>query len=274
MTELRMRWAHQGGAEEAPSNTIAAMRQAWGEGKGPANALECDVHCTSDDHLVVIHDRTLDRTTSGLGKVRHHTLEALRQLDAGYWWIKWKVDDHHASPQAYEPPNGARGRGPTDPAYRIPTLVEVLDEFDAVPFTIEIKAWRAARPLVDELHARGRTDITVTSFFDPILWLARWRMRRYRPWSIPLSPATGFMTWFTVRSSLRIPPTKTRYARIQIPRRLAKVRFIADAHRADMKVDVWTINDEPTMRDLIAKEVDGIMTDRPTTLQGVVDDLK
>ncbi len=264
-----MRWAHQGGAHEAPSNTLAAMGKTMDE--GTANALECDVHCSYDDHLVVIHDRTLWRTTSGCGKVRRHTLAALRQLDAGYWWVKGNVDDHNATPAGYEPPTGTRGLGPKDHAYRIPTLVEVLEKFETVPFTIEIKSWRAARPLIDELHRRKRTDITVTSFFDPFLWIARWRLRRYRPWAIPLAPAMGFMAWFALRSLLRVPPKKTRYARMQIPRRLATERLIAASRRSGMKVDVWTINDKPTMRDLIEKKVDGIMTDRPTDLQEVVD---
>ena len=48
--------------------------------------LELDVDVTSDGHLVVIHDDTVDRTTNGSGPVTRQTLAALRALDAGAWF--------------------------------------------------------------------------------------------------------------------------------------------------------------------------------------------
>ena len=93
-------YAHRGGAREAPSNTILAMRQALAAG---ATALEVDVHPTSDGHLVVCHDPWVDRTTNGAGQVGTLTFEELRRLDAGSWF---------------------------DPQFKgeaIPTLREVLD---------------------------------------------------------------------------------------------------------------------------------------------------
>src|SRR5688500_8036494 len=55
-----LNYAHQGGAREAPSSTLVAMRAAVEAG---ADALELDVHCTVDGHVVVCHDATVDRTT-------------------------------------------------------------------------------------------------------------------------------------------------------------------------------------------------------------------
>lgn len=48
--------------------------------------LELDIDATSDGHIIVIHDDTVDRTTSGTGHVTSHTLAALQQLDAGAWF--------------------------------------------------------------------------------------------------------------------------------------------------------------------------------------------
>ncbi len=72
--------AHRGGAHHAPENTMVAFRKAVALG---VQVIEFDVRLTADDHLVVMHDATVDRTTNGTGPVRSHTLAALQALDAG-----------------------------------------------------------------------------------------------------------------------------------------------------------------------------------------------
>ena len=71
---------HRGAAGVQPENTLKGFRYALNLG---IDAVECDVHLTRDNHLVVIHDDTVDRTTSGTGAVRRMTLAQLRRLDAG-----------------------------------------------------------------------------------------------------------------------------------------------------------------------------------------------
>jgi glycerophosphoryl diester phosphodiesterase len=71
---------HRGNPAEHPENTLASFRSAIELG---VDMIECDVHLSSDGHLVVIHDHTLDRTTNGTGLVAQHTLAELRALDAG-----------------------------------------------------------------------------------------------------------------------------------------------------------------------------------------------
>lgn len=76
--------AHRGWSGKAPENTMAAIRLALAE---PAiGGMEIDVQLSRDGVPVLIHDFTLDRTTSGSGLVMDHTLEELRQLDAGIWF--------------------------------------------------------------------------------------------------------------------------------------------------------------------------------------------
>ncbi len=72
--------AHRGGPVYAPENTLAAFRNAIATG---SDWLEMDVQMTWDGALVVMHDRTVDRTTDGTGEVRALTLEQIRALDAG-----------------------------------------------------------------------------------------------------------------------------------------------------------------------------------------------
>jgi len=75
--------AHRGFSSAAPENTIAAVRAAIEIG---ADMAEIDVTLSADDHIVVIHDETLDRTTDGSGKVSNFMVAELLQLDAGSWF--------------------------------------------------------------------------------------------------------------------------------------------------------------------------------------------
>lgn len=74
--------AHRGLVEHAPENTLPAFAAAIELGL----SIELDVYQTRDEHLVVIHDKTVDRTTNGTGEVTEMTLAAIRELDAGSWF--------------------------------------------------------------------------------------------------------------------------------------------------------------------------------------------
>lgn len=74
--------AHRGSSGELPEHTLAAYERALQQG---ADALECDVRLTRDGHLVCVHDRRVDRTSTGRGVVSGMTLQRLAQLDYGSW---------------------------------------------------------------------------------------------------------------------------------------------------------------------------------------------
>jgi glycerophosphoryl diester phosphodiesterase len=77
--------AHQGGEDEFPSNTLYAFKRSV---KAGADMLELDVGVTKDGTVVVSHDTTLDRTTSGHGTIESHTARQIRRLDGAYWFSK------------------------------------------------------------------------------------------------------------------------------------------------------------------------------------------
>lgn len=77
---VKYRVAHRGAMTEAPENTLAAIRRAIETG---ATAVEMDVRTSRDSRLFLLHDATLDRTTSGRGRARDLTLAELQALDAG-----------------------------------------------------------------------------------------------------------------------------------------------------------------------------------------------
>ena len=72
--------AHRGASAARPEHTLAAYDLALQEG---ADGVECDVRLTRDGHLVCVHDRTVDRTSSGTGLVSEMSLEELLDLDFG-----------------------------------------------------------------------------------------------------------------------------------------------------------------------------------------------
>ncbi|HEU4363100.1 MAG TPA: glycerophosphodiester phosphodiesterase [Mycobacterium sp.] len=74
--------AHRGASVECPEHTLAAYDLALKEG---ADGVECDVRLTRDGHLVCVHDRRVDRTSTGVGLVSELTLAQLRELDYGAW---------------------------------------------------------------------------------------------------------------------------------------------------------------------------------------------
>jgi glycerophosphoryl diester phosphodiesterase len=133
--------AHRGASSYAPENTFAAFDLAIRMG---VHHIELDVEATSDGHIVVIHDDTVDRTTDGSGPVTNHTLAALQALDAGSWF-------------------GARFAGE-----RIPVFDEVLDRYKGrVHIHTEIKgrAPYLSQRTADLVRQHDMVDqVTITSF--------------------------------------------------------------------------------------------------------------
>ena len=78
--------AHRGSSAEEPEHTLSAYQRAIDVG---ADALECDVRLTADGHLVCVHDRRVNRTSNGQGRVSTLELAELEQLDWGSWKADW-----------------------------------------------------------------------------------------------------------------------------------------------------------------------------------------
>lgn len=241
--------AHQGGNHLWPDNTMLAFRNAYDMG---VDVLEMDVHQSSDGHLVVIHDDTVDRTTNGTGRVSELTLSELQALDAAYNW------PHHVDTGEHP----YRGQG-----VRIPTLREVFEAFPDIRMNVEIKQQDppivdALGELIDEFERWDRT--LVASFSSRELTALR---RRY-PQAITSAgqaEVTGFFVLNTVfLSDIYFPAAEA----FQVPEYSGSLhvltpRFIRAARRQNLDVHAWTINDRETMQRLLDLGVDGIITDRP-----------
>ena len=265
-----LNWAHQGGAREGPSSTLWAMRNAIAAG---AHAIELDVHATGDGHIVVCHDPTVDRTTQAHGAIADLTLAEVQSLDNAYWWVPGEL----AAPGLPADSYPLRGRAPADESLRIPTLHEVLEEFPDVFLNFDIKqTGPAVKPYEAEvaqvLAAHGRTDdVIVASFLDE----ATDAFCRIAPDACVSFGMEGTRSVYgAIRDGTALPSTP--HVALQVPPRVGDIElvtpeFLAAAHAAEIAVHVWTIDDEAEMRRLVDLGVDGIMTDRPSVLAGVLE---
>lgn len=265
-------YAHQGGAWEAPSSTLHAIRSALDAG---ATAIELDVHATSDGQLVVCHDATVDRTTEGTGRIAELSAAELARLDNAYWW----APGADVSPGLASDRYPYRGRAPGDRRFGIALLEEVLEEFAGVVLNLDIKQTAPiVEPYEEKLAAMlrrfGRVDdVIVASFIDS----ATDAFSSSAP-EVPTSAGTMATAAFyqAVRAGEQPPPM--RHVALQVPvtygdLTLVDEQFIDVAHREGLAVHVWTIEEEPEMERLCGLGVDGIVTDRPTALAGVLDRL-
>jgi glycerophosphoryl diester phosphodiesterase len=245
--------AHRGGAKLAPENTVVAFRQA--RDRWRADMLEMDVRLTRDGRLVVIHDPTVDRTTDGTGLVADLELEEIQALDAGY---------------RFTDPDGGhpyRGQG-----VRVPTLEEVLVTFTDVWINVECKAPETARPLASLVTRLGAEErVLIASESER----ARRGAAGYPgPWGASLPQ--GLLFWILHRLPGGSPYTPAADI-LQVPERwkglrVVTPRFIREAQRLNIPVQVWTVDEEADMQRLLDWGVDGIQTDRPDRLARLLTD--
>jgi glycerophosphoryl diester phosphodiesterase len=238
-------FAHRGGRALGPENTIVALDIGFAAG---ADGAEFDVHLSSDGHVVVLHDATLERTTTGTGSVGTKTAAELGALDAT---LRYGIDLEH-------PWTGARGG--------VPRLDEVLARYPGRPLIIEMKGdnpalGAAVVAIVRSAGASGR--VCLGSFSEEVLSAAR----RMGP-DVPTSASRQESVRALQRSWLWSSPGAVAYRAFQVPEhagrlRVVSRRFVRAVHRSRCAVQVWTVNEEVDMRRLLAYGVDGLISDRP-----------
>ena len=244
-------FAHRGGGGLIPENTLKAFQYS---AKMGVDALELDVHSTADGTLVVHHDASVDRTTDGRGRVNELTIDAIKKLDAGYIF---SIDGGQTFP--------FRGKGVT-----VPTLEEIFDALPEMTFNIEPKQHTPSiiAPLCNLLRERKMTDKTIVGSFNQTTIDD---FRRQCP-EVATSASPSEVSRFLALQKTGIadsynPPMQA----LQIPRNLGSLQivtkdFVEAAHRRNLKVHIWTINETADMQRLIEMGVDGIMTDYPDRL--------
>lgn len=227
--------AHRGASGYAPENTLAAFRRAVAQG---VTFIETDLHLTRDVHFVAIHDDTVDRTTSGRGAVKQMTLAEIRKLDAGAWFASEFIGE------------------------RVPILEEILDfsrKHDVV-FYLELKSdgfWGGEHALISALRDSGEIQRMVIISFDPAI-LAN--LRKLEPLLM-----TGILSDGQLANPFE-QAVEIGARQLVLRGDLLTPNLLQEAHRRDIQVVCWTVNQPAHMRLLASAGVDGIMSDYPDRL--------
>ncbi|MER5634462.1 glycerophosphodiester phosphodiesterase family protein [Streptomyces nitrosporeus] len=233
-------FAHRGGSSDGLENTAAAFRRAADAGY---RYFETDVHATADGRLVAFHDATLDRVTDAGGPIAA---------------LPWSEVSR------------ARVAG-TEP---LPLFEELLEEFPAARWNVDIKAEPALRPLVDLVRRTGAWDrVCVGSFSESRV------ARAHRLAGPRLATSYGVRGVLGLRLRSYGVPAAVRAGAVcvQVPRSRSGIRvvdraFVRTAHARGLQVHVWTVNEAEEMAALLDLGVDGIMTDHIETLRTVLDE--
>ena len=235
------------GSDLYPTDTMYAFERYAAMG---VDILEMDTNMTQDGEIVVIHDSTLDRTTNGTGAVSEMTLAEIQQYDAAY---NWSLDGGATYP--------LRGQGIT-----ISSLREVFEAFPEYPMIIEIKqeSPSMAQAMCDLIREYNMQEkVIIPSFSNTAIA----EFRAACP-EVATQASTGEVTKFVVLNFLGLSGLiQPAYQSLGVPETHSGIPvvtrwFIRSAHRKNLDVQIWTINDPEEMQRFIEMGVDGIMTDR------------
>ena len=287
---LPMIAAHRGGGECNPENTMLAFREAvktFG-----VEIIESDLYLTKDGYLVYNHDSYIDETSNVNGDIsleevkelckdktkRHYisdmTLEQIREYNFGYYF------ENKDGERIYKDAENLSEIG-----LEIATVEQLFSEFyETNPnllFIVEIKndgerGYKACKILAETLDRfpNYKNRIVIGTFHDEI----ETELKTKYP-DLYRGAPTGTAAKFIVTQMLGVNIfDKSDFACLQIPTdydvgitlNLANRNYVERAHRRNIAVQYWTINDEETMRELIELGCDCIMTDNPELLAKIL----
>lgn len=293
--------AHRGGADNNPENTLKAFKTAVEEYE--VDILESDLYLTSDGYLVFNHDSYIDETCNTYPELtldevedlidqdkskRHYiqdmTLDELRQYNFGYYF-----EDEQGN-RPYKDVTNIKEEG-----LQILEVSEMFNTFynrhKDLLFIVEIKnegelGKKATDTLINILDTKFpvyKNRIVIGTYHDEIeKYLASTYPNMFRGAS--MGAAAGFIITEMFKVNLL---NNAGFACLQIPMEfelfeikdkefslnLAKKAYIKKAHKRNIAVQYWTINDEEEMKLLIELGCDAIMTDNPKLLKQVLENM-
>ncbi|MFN0200312.1 MAG: glycerophosphodiester phosphodiesterase [Bacteroidia bacterium] len=222
---------HRGAAGLAPENTLASVQKALDLG---CERIEIDVHQTIDKRIVVIHDKTIDRTTNGIGLIKEMNFAEIGKYSAGI-----KFDKNFESE-------------------KIPTLEEVIELINGrCVLVIEVKDGNSYYPdieknivtIIQKYHAKKWC--LVHSFSDEVL-------RNFHALDSEIILHKLFIK--------KVFYNFKKYDYVQefsFYWKFLHKSTIKKVHKLGKKVNVWTVNEPENMQKMVEKGVDGIITNFP-----------
>ena len=291
-TELPILIAHGGGNREFPDNTLEAFYNAYSVDKNVM--METDVSITADGVIILSHDTTLDRKTNVTGKIIDWTYAELMEQEVNFGYTnptdsgvlvgerKLFTDDNgdYKYPSDVTYPEGISARH--DKIYYATTLEELLLAFPENRVNVEIKqdgevGLKALEEILRLIEKYDAFDRVVVASFHEEIYNEFCRLSETEKYAdrLMFSPAYVASIKFIALSIFRLDQFfGDRMCVFQLPTEeyginIARAGLIRAAHRNNLAVHYWTVNDPEEMRLLIEIGADGIMTDYPHLLAEV-----
>ncbi|NLP12185.1 hypothetical protein GX408_17435 [bacterium] len=288
--------AHGGGNHEFPDNTLEAFYNAYSI--DPQVMMETDVSLTRDSVVILSHDTTLDRKTrlinARIAAVNYADLMK-NEVDFGYHnsvsggvnvtGVFSKYTNHlgkEVTPLDIAYPDSVTPRHPSK--FLATTLAELVLAFPCNPINVEIKqsgstGLAALHKVIETMENLDATHHTfarmVLASFHQEIFVELQRIRKTRHPGLLLSPSIASVKKYMALQSIGLDlfyldPVSVFQVPIQrAGHRFDTPTFIRSAHRHNIAVHYWTVDDVETMHRLIQIGADGIMTNRPWILQGL-----
>lgn len=234
--------AHRGFSGRYPENTNIAFAKALTEGY--CDGIEVDVHMTRDQKIVIMHDASLDRTTTGTGYIKDHTLEELLEYDAGI-----KYDEKYKG----------------EKILCIKSAMELVKKYN-ISLYIEIKDNEVAyddieAELLDRVEIVGVEDKVILSSYN-IETLKKIKM--HKP-EVLTALLTKEMT-YDIRSYQYTDILSCEYSQLT-------KEVVDTVHSLGRQVTAWVVDNKADMKKVMEMGVDAVITNYPDTLSDVINGL-
>ncbi len=227
--------AHRGAGKLAPENTLAAFRLGASHGY---RAFECDVKLSADGVPFLLHDASLERTTSGRGDAADHAWSELSRLDAGRWHSRGFAGEPVASLESVARYSTANGWA---------LNVELKPSPGAAHQT-----GAAVAAAVRRLWAGAAAPLPLLSSFDPAALAAALEEAPEIARALLLDQL--HQGWLEQALALRCSAVVTRHA-------LLDAALLVRLQASGLRALVYTVNDPVDARRLLGLGIDGIITD-------------
>lgn len=241
--------AHRGRSAFTPESSFLAFKEAYDLN---VDVLETDIRITKDSIPVVFHDETLDRTTNGKGNITDFNLDELIEFDLGYWHTNKEKDEYPF-----------RNIG-----LHILPLRTFFEKFPKVKINLDIKDDFKQAPsiLFETIKDSGAEQrVLVGSFHNKQILRFREISKHFEiPTSANKKEVLAFVSNLWIFS-------KKEFCALQVPLthsfiKIVTASSIRKAHKNNIAVHPWTINNMEIMLSLLYWEIDGIFTDDPELL--------
>ncbi len=248
---------HRGAPYEAPENTLASYEKALAH---KLNSVECDVHLSKDNELIVIHDSTLDRTINASGFVKDYTLAELRLFDVKgggkistlqeiYDFVSrttGQIDQRNARPVVLEHTKNSISMNPS-----VKYTDGILSVKEKAVLCIELKVQGLEQKILDfAKQNNAEKNLVIISFFHQML-------RNIKTANPKLTTGVLFACEPIYSSELG----KSALADYILPEKdFCTRQMVEEAHSNALKVFPWVVDNKSEAELLLSYGVDGIVT--------------